>query len=108
VKPRQRLLVMILLYVGLDLCLPGMPGAFVFDAAGSVESVEPTRARPTPRAAVLSPIPIRGPDTLLTRAPSDVIHRRPPSSALARPGRRIVVCLARAACARPLPPEDSH
>jgi hypothetical protein len=35
----------ILIYVGLDLCLPDMPGAFVFDPAGSVESIAVARGR---------------------------------------------------------------
>ena len=40
VHVRPSLLLAILLYVTLDLCLPGMPGAFVFDAGDSVESVQ--------------------------------------------------------------------
>jgi hypothetical protein len=37
--------VAVLLYVGLDLSLPMMPGAFVFDVGDSVESVQtPPRA----------------------------------------------------------------
>jgi hypothetical protein len=35
-----------LVYVSLDLSLPSMPGAFVFDPADSVESVQNGRARP--------------------------------------------------------------
>ena len=35
----------ILLYVALDLCLPSMPGAFVFDAAHSIETVQRSRTQ---------------------------------------------------------------
>jgi hypothetical protein len=38
VKRHRTLLVALLVYVALDLALPMMPGAFVFDPAGSVES----------------------------------------------------------------------
>jgi hypothetical protein len=39
VKCRRELLLAILVYVALDLSLPAMPGAFVFEAADSVESI---------------------------------------------------------------------
>jgi hypothetical protein len=42
---RRGVLLAVLVYVALDLSLPGMPGAFVFDTAESVESAQGARAR---------------------------------------------------------------
>ena len=39
----RRFAVLILVYIALDLSLPAMPGAFVFDADESVESVQRNR-----------------------------------------------------------------
>jgi hypothetical protein len=52
VSCRWELFVAILLYVTLDLSLPAMPGAFVFDAADSVESAGGGRV--AARAVILS------------------------------------------------------
>lgn len=57
VKVRPALLLAILLYVALDLSLPAMPGAFVFDAADSVESTQ-TRTRLSVET-VLLPVPVQ-------------------------------------------------
>jgi hypothetical protein len=46
VSRRHIVVLAILLYVTLDLSLPAMPGAFEFDPADSVESIQVTRARP--------------------------------------------------------------
>ena len=43
--PSRRLLFVVLIYVSLDLSLPSMPGAFVFDPGDSVESVHAGRGR---------------------------------------------------------------
>ena len=45
VRHRPALLLSLLFYVTLDLSLPAMPGAFVFDLADSVEGVRSRRAR---------------------------------------------------------------
>ena len=45
VRHRWPLVLAILIYVTLDLSLPGMPGAFVFAPDDSVESVQGARAR---------------------------------------------------------------
>lgn len=66
VKHRPAFLVAILLYVTLDLSLPAMPGAFVFDAGDSVECTH-GRARaggeaivlPAPAGDVLASCPLR-------------------------------------------------
>jgi hypothetical protein len=42
VRQGRALLLAILVYVSLDLCLPMLPGAFVFDADASVESIWPS------------------------------------------------------------------
>ena len=41
---RYALVLAVVVYVGLDLSLAGMPGAFVFDSADSVESAHGIRA----------------------------------------------------------------
>jgi hypothetical protein len=58
VNRRRALLVVILVYVALDLSLPTMPGAFVFDPADSLESIQTARGRTTARVVVL-PSPVR-------------------------------------------------
>jgi hypothetical protein len=45
VRHRTAPLWALLVYVALDLSLPGMPGAFVFEPGDSVESVQGARAR---------------------------------------------------------------
>jgi len=52
VTHRPTLLLAVLVYVTLDLSLPAMPGAFVFEAAESVESTR-SRARSAAEAVVL-------------------------------------------------------
>ena len=42
---RRALVAALLVYVTLDLSLPAMPGAFVFEVADSVESVKSSRGR---------------------------------------------------------------
>ena len=54
---RPVLLLAVLVYVALDLSLPAMPGAFVFEAGESVESTQ-SRAREAIEAVVL-PVPVR-------------------------------------------------
>jgi hypothetical protein len=104
VKARRGLLLIILLYIGLDFCLPDMPGAFVFDPAGSVESIDLVRARPAAKITGLA-IPTAGSFLRLDLQRSDV-RRRPPRSEPARPGAIMVNCLPRAICAPSRPPED--
>jgi hypothetical protein len=49
---RRRLVLAILLYITLDLSLASMPGAFVFEANASVESVQLSRVRPLPELVI--------------------------------------------------------
>jgi hypothetical protein len=53
---RRALVLAILVYVTLDLSLPAMPGAFVFDSAGSVESVQGYRGRAAGDVVVAPPV----------------------------------------------------
>jgi hypothetical protein len=103
---RRRLLFAVLVYVALDLCLPSMPGAFVFDAGSCVESVRPGRTldaaglvtvrAPAPEPHLFSTADVAAPCTVAL-APS-----------LSRVPRRSGAGL-RTATPDPAPPsEDSH
>jgi hypothetical protein len=50
---RSAFLLAVLVYVALDLSLPAMPGAFVFDPHDSVESLQQGRARARAEAVML-------------------------------------------------------
>lgn len=103
---RRLCLFAILVYVGLDLCLPAMPGAFAFDADGSVESVDIARARVTSGLVVLPPLAMTSlpsPAQLLDCTPS-----LPSRSAAAPPRHFMTRYLPRATCASPSPSEDLH
>jgi hypothetical protein len=45
VKRPRTLLLLVLIYIGFDLSLPMMPGAFVFDPGQSIESAGRTQSR---------------------------------------------------------------
>ncbi len=105
VKPRPALLVAILLYVTLDLSLPAMPGAFVFDSSDSVESTQ-IRARAAVEIVAL-PAPVRD-AFALSRPPLDVKDRRTPAESVQR-GRRPALSWRSWALHDPAPPsEDPH
>jgi hypothetical protein len=92
VKVRRGLLVVVLVYVGLDLSLPMMPGAFVFEPAQSVESIGRIRGRLAVEAEVL-PTPAN--DSMLQMQPDDSLrHRLPPprSKVMAEEHRPVVSC----------------
>ena len=77
VKGRQALLLAILVYVTLDLSLSMMPGAFQFDPAESVESIQSSRARTAaPRVVVLPSVP--GATIVSPRSPADIKDRPVP------------------------------
>jgi hypothetical protein len=63
VKLRRALLYAILVYVTLDLSLPMMPGAFVFEPGDSVESIQTNRGRAVSGIAVLRAV-VRDPFVL--------------------------------------------
>jgi hypothetical protein len=87
VKCRRELLVAILVYVALDLSLPGMPGAFVFEPAGSVDSIGGGRV--AVRVA-LAPPPAGYPLPLTLRPLADLPRPRTvwETAPLERPGPR--------------------
>lgn len=107
VKVRPALLLAILLYVALDLSLPAMPGAFVFDAADSVESTQ-TRTRLSVET-VLLPAPVKDalPHPSLPLARAD--RHRLTSADRAERERRPVPIRRPRALHDPAPPsEDPH
>lgn len=74
---RSALLVAVLVYVTLDLSLPSMPGAFVFDPGESVESVQHARARAA-TDVVMRPASMGG--ELLADPVSPAVPERPAST----------------------------
>jgi hypothetical protein len=60
VDPRLFLLVLSV-YVTLDLSLPAMPGAFVFEPAGSVETTQKVSRARVPSPIVAAALPCAGP-----------------------------------------------
>lgn len=105
-KRRRTLLLLILIYVGLDLSLSEMPGAFVFDPAESVESIDVARGRLTAKVVVM-PTPTRA-FLLLPQTRRDFRLRVLSRSEFALPEHPVVNCLPRATCASPRPSEDPH
>lgn len=73
VKRRPALLLAILVYVTLDLSLAMMPGAFQFEPADSVETVQIGRARAAARIVVLPPVP--GHALVRPQAPPEIKDR---------------------------------
>jgi hypothetical protein len=107
VNRRRLFLVVVLVYLGLDLCLADMPGAFVFDADGSVDSISLVRARPDARVVA---VPAPSPAESLPLRPQTGSEVRPrPASTAGRPAPRVASqCLPRAACASSSLSEDPH
>jgi hypothetical protein len=105
VNRRRALLVVILVYVALDLSLPTMPGAFVFDPADSLESIQTARGRTTARVVVL-PSPVRH-EFLTSQPQTDLRQRQLPSEVTAF-GQPSVSCLPQARCESARPSEDPH
>lgn len=102
---RRLVLVAVLLYVGLDLSLPMMPGAFVFDVGDSVESVQTHRGR-----LAAEVLPTLAPDASLVSRPRVkvgdrrlVLHRQ-----VSPLGRPVVIVLPRATLSPAPSPEDPH
>ena len=96
-----------MVYVGLDLCLPEMPGAFVFDASGSVESVSVPRTRLTGDVVMLPPV-VTASAQVSQPQPRDLALRLPSRNQASPPGHVMTRRLPRTACALPLPSEDPH
>lgn len=105
VKHRPALLLAILLYVTLDLSLPAMPGAFVFNPAESVESTH-GRARTVVEIVVL-PAPARD-AFVLSRPLVDVKDRIAPLVSTERVRRPVLSWRSRALLDPAPPSEDPH
>jgi hypothetical protein len=105
VKRRRRLLLAILVYVTLDLSLASMPGAFVFDAAQSVDS--PYAGRGRDAAAIVVRAAVAGEACAPSPAP-DVTRRAPAAAPDMPPDRATRPCLPRAALDPASPSEDPH
>lgn len=105
-KVSRHLLLTVVVYVALDLSLPAMPGAFVFDADDSVETVHSGQGR-IAAAVVSAPI---DPSALLVG--NVTIAARPirRTAAFERPCRVEIGCRARAmlSFASPASPSDPH
>ena len=103
---RRALLVTILVYVALDLSLPAMPGAFVFESGDSVEGTQVARGR---LAAEVVTLPTLSRSSFVLPSPRiELRHRMPPTNDIVRLARSDVRCLPRAVCAAPPLSEDPH
>jgi hypothetical protein len=102
-KPSRALVLAVLVYVALDLSSPAIPGAFVFEAGESVESV--ARAR-TVSSMLPAPVPLADPSAVV---PAGLEDEPQPASAVIAPApaapRRPP---ARTAVESPPPSEDPH
>lgn len=94
----------LLAYVTLDLSIPAMPGAFVFDPAESVESARTTRGR-VAMDVVAAPTPM---PTFFVAAtpPLRIVDGSRPVSPVRRPMSEVVSRLPRAAVPRAPGSED--
>ncbi len=96
----------ILVYVMLDLSLPAMPGAFVFEAADSAESTQ-IRARAASETVALS-AQARDPGRVLFQPPFEVKGRLAPARSAQRCGRPVVNWWSRAPYDSAPSSEDPH
>lgn len=101
---RRLLLLALLLYVALDFSVPSMPGAFAFESADSVESVQARRSRDVAEAVML-PVPSR--HTVLLSKPVEMTGRRASSRPVDR-GRPLVRRASRTVSDPPSSSDDSH
>jgi hypothetical protein len=103
---RRMALVAFLVYVALDLSLPAMPGAFVFDPAGSVDSIEVSRPG-TERLITTAPL-ARHISLMERQLDGGVSEELTPTVASRTPVRPLMSQLPRAALGPPPPSEDPH
>ncbi len=105
-KRRRRLLLPILVYITLDLSLAAMPGAFVFDAAQSVESPHSGRGRGTAEILVRAAVAV---DSSVRCASAPVVTSPPPTpTTRAARGRATPRWLPCAAVDTASPSDDPH
>jgi len=100
----RAVLLAIVVYVSLDLALPMMPGAFVFDPADSVESTELRRDS----VSALTPLPSLVPEPSASITSSiNVLGRTAPTGEAVRCERPVARWLPRSALSALSPSEDS-
>lgn len=105
-RHRSLLVLALLIYLTLDLSLPAMPGAFVFEPADSAESI---RVRPRAAAETVAlPALARAPGVVLFGAALEVDERRTAASLVERPRRPVVPWQSRAQYDAAPPSEDPH
>lgn len=97
---------MVLAYLALDLSLPAMPGAFVFEADASVEGAQGGRPRPV-TDIVIVPAP-SGHAPVLVEPRADLPSRLPVIRHPVWLSRSGAPGLPRAVCAPPPSSEDPH
>jgi len=105
-RHRRSLVLAILIYVTLDLSLPAMPGAFVFEPADSAESTQ-VRARAAAETVGL-PAMARDAGSLLFEPPREGANRLAHVSSPERRGRFVVGWQSRAQYDPAPPSEDPH
>jgi hypothetical protein len=105
-KRCRRVLFAILMYVALDLSLPTMPGAFVFEPADSAEGT-PIRARAEAETVAL-PAQAREPAFVLFQPPLEAKERLAPVNSAERHGRLVVSWRSQAPYDSAPPSEDPH
>jgi len=106
VKRRPAFLLAILTYVTLDLSLAMMPGAFQFEPADSVETIQISRARAAARVVVLPAVP--GNALVWSQAPAEIKDRWARTGQVERRGRLLMIWSSRASRDPALASEDPH
>ena len=100
------MLLAVLIYVTLDLSVPAIPGAFVFE---SVDSVEINSGRSGQGKVEISVLPALATDSFgVSQAPVDLRGRLAAANNVALIGHPIVNRLPRASLDPAQPSEDSH
>jgi hypothetical protein len=96
---RRPLLLAVLVYVALDLSLPAMPGAFVFEAGDSVEGAQVVRGRLATEVVALPAPTDHWPMLWQPQPRNDLRQRMPPVTDIVRLAKSAARCLPRAVCA---------
>jgi len=103
---RRGLLIGLLAYVTLDLSLPTMPGAFVFEPGDSVETIRINRSRGAEVVFLATPQPAL---LVVSRPSLEAVTDRIPETLPAAPAaHRVAHRLPRAALDTARPSEDPH
>lgn len=106
VTRRRALLGALLIYIALDLSLPAMPGAFVFELADSVESTQNNRARAVVELDVLPVLAFEA--SVLAQPSTEVKDWRRRPSQVERLLHPVISWLRRPPGDAALSSEDSH